>query len=80
MEERDKEGGGYDLWTLIVKPATVILAIVIGVFIVQAVFNFSASFRWGLAGIIGLLWLIYYYVFEFRRNLPKKGEEMPDEV
>ncbi len=70
----------HDLWSTIVKPVAVILAIVMGVFIIQAIFNFSNNFRWIGIGILSLLWLAYYYIFEFRADLPAKDEEMPDEV
>ena len=70
----------YDLWSMVVKPATVVLTIIIVVFIIPAVFNFSSKFRWILVIILSLLWLAYYYIFEFRTNLPEKDEEMPDEV
>ena len=70
----------YDLWSMIVKPAAVVLAIVIAVFIIQGIFNFSNNLKWILAGILSLLWVIYYYIFEFHSSLPEKGEELPDEV
>lgn len=70
----------YDLWSMAVKPAAVVLTIIIVVFIIQAIFNFSSMFRWILVVILSLLWLAYYYIFEFRTDLPARDEEMPDEV
>ena len=70
----------YDLWIDLVKPASVIFALVLFMFIVQSFFSFSNSTKWIIIGILSLLWLIYYFIFEIKNPDIRPDEVQPDEV
>ena len=76
----EKKKIGYGLWSILVKPSAVILAIIIFVFILQAIVGFSNLITWISIGILSLLWLAYYFKFEFNSENIKTEAELPDEV
>lgn len=74
------EKRGYGLWVTLVKPASVILAIVIFGLIIQSIFSSSDLTSWIIIGVLCLLWLIYYFKFEFSNPDIKSDEVQPDNV
>jgi len=70
----------YDLWITLVKPVSIIFAIIIFIYIVQSFVNFSNSTKWIIIGILSVLWLIYYFKFEFSNPDVRPDEVQPDEV
>lgn len=68
----------YDLWAILIKPFSVVLAMVIGVFILRAIFSWSKMVLIILIAVLSFSWLIYYYKFEFEEE--EKDEEIADEV
>lgn len=70
----------YDLWLTIVKPGSIILGLIIFCFIIGEVFSLGSSITWGVCGGLSLLWIIYYFVFDFTHPDIRQDEELPDEV